>query len=126
LGLLAGFLFWENFTKMAFQSLNEFYNEVEERKYRRTEGFYCVIPVYVLQNPDISAEAKILYGELSALINKYGYCYATNKYLAERLGRTTRTIQYALSELKNKKLIRIEIEKDNTGTRRKIWLTIAD
>jgi DNA-binding transcriptional ArsR family regulator len=111
---------------MAFQSLNEFYKEVEERRYRRTEGFYCVIPIYILQNPNISAEAKILYGELSALVNKYGYCYATNEYLAKRLGKSASTIQYALRQLKKGKLIRIEVEKNKDGTRRKIWLTIAD
>jgi DNA-binding MarR family transcriptional regulator len=110
---------------MALQSLNEYFKEIKEKKYRRTEGFYCVIPVYIIQNPNLSAEAKILYGELSALVNKYGYCYATNKYLAERLGKTARSIQYTLNQLKKRKLIEIEVEKDKTGTRRKIWLTVA-
>jgi predicted HTH transcriptional regulator len=110
---------------MGFTPLNEWLREMMEKQYEREEGFFCIIPALVLQNQKLSDGAKILYGEISALVNKYGYCYATNKHLAERLNKTERTIRNLIRELKNAKLIKVEVEKNKEGTRRKIWISFA-
>lgn len=68
---------------------------------------------------DISDGAKILYGELSRLSTKEGYCFASNKYLGELVNKKERTIQKLLKELKESNLIKIYIESIN---QRKIYV----
>jgi uncharacterized phage protein (TIGR02220 family) len=46
-------------------------------------NFYAVIPAVILVNEDLSSNEKILYGIISSLTNKLGYCYATNKTLGD-------------------------------------------
>lgn len=68
---------------------------------------YLKIPNFVKNNKSISNSAKILYGDLVLLSHKNGYCYASNKFLAEGLNITTRSITRLLKELKDANLIEI-------------------
>lgn len=43
-------------------------------------GYYCVITGKILDDNELSSDEKILYGRISGLANKEGYCYATNNY----------------------------------------------
>lgn len=43
-------------------------------------GYYAVIPADVRYDDQIPANAKLLYGEISALIGADGFCYASNSY----------------------------------------------
>lgn len=49
---------------------------------RKKPSYYIRIPARVLNNEKLSTSAKMLYGEISVLCNKTGYCYAGNKYFA--------------------------------------------
>lgn len=106
---------------MAFQPLGEFNKEKFGEK-PRVAGYYCVVPHYILEDPKISSTAKLIYGEISSLANKFGYCYATNKHFCKLLGLKTNTIQKAIVQLKEAKYIRVEVSKKSDGTRRKIWI----
>lgn len=108
---------------MAFTHLNEWLKQ-EKEKWEKAprEGFFVVIPYYVIEDPKLPDKSKVLYGLISALANKEGYCYATNSYLADKLGCKERIVRYHLSILKRKKLIKVEVEKNSTGTWRKIWI----
>ena len=44
-------------------------------------SFDAVIPAYVRYDSNLSNNAKLLYGELRALTNAYGFCWATNEGL---------------------------------------------
>jgi uncharacterized phage protein (TIGR02220 family) len=46
-------------------------------------NFYAVIPSAILTNNNLSSNEKILYGVISSMTNKLGYCYATNNTLSE-------------------------------------------
>jgi len=65
---------------------------------------YIKIPDSVLDR-NISANAKILYSKLLLLSHKKGFSFASNKYLAELLKVSTRTITKLISELKKEDLI---------------------
>ena len=62
-------------------------------------NYYCVIPAHVRYNANLTNLAKLLYGEISALSNALGYCYATNSYFARLYGVSTRTITSAIAQL---------------------------
>lgn len=80
--------------------------------------YYIKIKDDILKQ-DISDGAKILYGELSRLSTKEGYCFASNKYLGELVNKKERTIQKLIKELKENNLIKIYIENIN---QRKIYV----
>ena len=62
-------------------------------------SFYAIVPAFVRYDTNITANAKLLYGELTALSNKYGYCFAKNKYFADIYNVDVRTIRRWISEL---------------------------
>ena len=62
-------------------------------------GYYAVIPSTVRYDSRLSANAKLLYGEITSLCNEFGYCYATNTYFAELYGVTKVSISKWINQL---------------------------
>lgn len=62
-------------------------------------GYYAVIPLTVLEDHRLRANAKLLYAEISSLARKDGVCRATNAYLAKRLAIAKRSIESLIREL---------------------------
>ena len=85
-------------------------------------NYYAIIPACVRYNDNIPANAKLLYGEITALCNKKGFCYASNKYFAKLYGVANNTASSWVSSLVNEGFIRIHVDQDD-GNKRKIWLT---
>jgi hypothetical protein len=85
-------------------------------------NYYAVIPASVRYCKDLIPSAKLLYGEISALCNKEGYCWAGNKYFEELYEVDETTIQRWLKSLKDLGFITVEIEKKGMITKRKIWM----
>lgn len=76
--------------------------------------YWAVIPSPVRYDKNLTPSEKLLYGEISSLTNKTGYCYAANAYFAELYGLTERTIRRMLADLQESGYIRIE---DGNGGR---------
>lgn len=74
-------------------------------------NFYAIIPAPVLNDPELSAGAKLLFGTISQLLNERGYCYAANAYLMERNNASRRTIIRWIDELHRRGHIRTVIER---------------
>lgn len=76
-------------------------------------NYYSVVPAEVKYNNELTESAKLIYGEISSLSNKIGYCFATNGYFAKLYKCTNRTIQNAISKLQEKGFIKVVIENRN-------------
>lgn len=86
-------------------------------------NYYAIIPADVRYDRDLSPNAKLLYGEITALSNAEGYCWATNNYFAELYDVTKRSIQGWISQLEKKSYIRVEVVSvGHNDSSRKIYL----
>lgn len=72
-------------------------------------GYYSIIPATILYNKELKANEKLLYAIITSLACKEGYCFATNKYLAEKLGVNPKTISIWISDLKDRNFIIVEL-----------------
>lgn len=79
---------------------------------KENPNYYAIIPANVRYS-DLKPNAKLLYGEITALSNKYGFCFASNKYFAELYNVNKNTVSSWLSDLKNYGFIVIKIERDS-------------
>lgn len=85
-------------------------------------SYYAIIPAFVRYSK-IEPNAKLLYGEITALCESEGYCFSTNEYFAELYDVKVRVVQNWLLSLKKIGAIKIDnpsnLDKDQ---QRKIWL----
>ena len=90
-------------------------------------GYYSIIPATVLYNKELKANEKLLYAIITSLANKEGYCFASNKYLAEKLDVNPKTISSWISDLKNRKFIIVELIRNENKqiVQRKIYINDA-
>lgn len=84
---------------------------------------FIKIPMKILSNYQLSAGSKILFAEIISLAKKDGYCYASNKYLANSLAVTPRIITNRIKELKDENLIEIEHPKSK---KRRLFIVNKD
>ena len=64
-------------------------------------GYWAVIPALIRYDDQICANAKLLYAEISSLINDAGFCWADNSYFARlyRVSeRSIRASEFSLEE----------------------------
>ena len=87
-------------------------------------GYYSIIPATILYNNELKANDKLLYAIITSLACKEGYCFATNKYLAEKLGVNHKTISSWISDLQKRKFIIVELirNENNQIVQRKIYI----
>ena len=63
------------------------------------KSYYAVIPAIVRYDSSIVPGAKLLYGEITALCNEKGYCWATNDYFSRLYSVSKRTISTWIKSL---------------------------
>ena len=62
-------------------------------------NYYAILTSEVRYNQKLTPNAKLLYAEITALINMNGECFASNNYFANLYGKTKTTISKWVSEL---------------------------
>jgi DnaD/phage-associated family protein len=78
---------------------------MEENK----RSYFAVVPANVRYDKELSANAKLLYGEITALCNEKGYCWATNEYFAKLYNVSKQAISTWIRKLKENGYINVEI-----------------
>ena len=79
-------------------------------------GYYAIIPANVRYDESLTPNAKLLYGEITALCNEKGYCWATNNYFAELYKVSKVSISKWIGNLKDSGYITVDMEQDS-GTK---------
>lgn len=62
-------------------------------------NYYAIIPANIRYDNRLKDKAKLLYGEIAALANKYGKCSASNKYFAKLYDVDISTISRLIKNL---------------------------
>ena len=86
-----------------------------------TPNFFAIIPASVRYDKKLKPNAKLLYGELTALANKEGFCWADNNYFSALYEVNHKTISRWISQLENSGYLKIE-HFPELGNKRKIFI----
>ena len=82
-------------------------------------SYWAVLPAAVRYDPEIPANAKLLYAEISSLTDARGYCWASNAYFERLYDLSERTIVRLIRALEKAGYIRI-LDAGGGSARRKI------
>lgn len=72
-------------------------------------NYYAIIPAYIRYNKELKFAERLMYGEITALSNKEGYCFASNRYFAELYGVSQSTISRWISHLAELGSLHVEV-----------------
>lgn len=68
-------------------------------------SYYAVIPANIRYDKKLSPNAKLLYGEITALCNEKGYCWASDSYFSDLYKVSKSTIQRWFKQLEDRSYI---------------------
>lgn len=87
------------------------------------KNYYAIIPANVRYDKRLSPLTRLIYGEITALSNEKGYCFATNAYFANLYSMSNVSISRCISELKEHNYIRVVYDiKEKNVDKRKIYI----
>lgn len=84
-------------------------------------SYYAILTADVRYDKSISANAKLLYAEITALSQKEGFAWASNQYFADLYGVDKDTVSRWVGQLSRAGYIKIEVDRE-AGNLRKIYL----
>lgn len=85
-------------------------------------SYYAVIPARVRYSTKLTANAKLLYGEITALCSEKGYCWASNKFLADLYDVSEKQVSLWIKQLSECGFIEVSLTKSQSGTLRKLYI----
>ena len=89
-------------------------------------SYFAIIPASVRYDNRLIPSAKLLYGEITALSNERGYCWASNDYFAQLYGVSKTTIKSWLKSLEdNGHINRIVKYKNGSKEIENRWINIS-
>ena len=80
------------------------------------KNYYAIIPAPVRYCKDLKANEKLMYGELTALSNDKGFCFASNEYFSNIYDVSKTSISKWISNLEKNGFIKIKMIYE-TGTK---------
>ena len=86
-------------------------------------SFYAVLPAYVRYEKRLKPAERLIFAEISALTNKFGYCTASNGYFADLYETRKETVSKWISHLSELGFLRLEMVYEGKQIKgRKIWI----
>lgn len=83
-----------------------------------TPNYYAIIPASVRYDDRLTPNAKLLYGEITALCSKEGFCWATSAYFAKLYGVHRQRVSEWIAQLEEAGHIKSEINPSKGNERR--------
>ncbi len=92
---------------------------------KKQPSYYAIIPATIRYDERLKYAERLFYGEITALIGKEGYCFASNNYFAKLYEVIPGTISRWISHLSKLGYIKVEIIRDNNNAiiERRIYIT---
>ena len=88
------------------------------------KNYFAVIPASVRYDKNLKPISKLLYGEITALCNEKGYCWASNGYFAELYEVSNDTISRAIKQLEECGHIKCVYDKtQQNNDKRRIFIS---
>lgn len=81
----------------------------------RKPGYLALIPAEVRYDTTLAPNAKLLYGEITALAGADGFCWASNEYFSRLYQMDKRTISRLIGQLQDLGHIQVEMVRKNGG-----------
>ena len=75
----------------------------------KQKNYYAIIPAPVRYCKKLKANEKLMFGELTALANEKGFCYASNDYFANLYDVSKTSVSKWISNLEKNKFIRLKM-----------------
>lgn len=72
-------------------------------------NYFAIIPANVRYDKELKANEKLLYGEISALTQKEGICWANNNYFATLYDVDVATVSRWIKHLANRGYITVDL-----------------
>ena len=87
-------------------------------------SYFAIITGPLLDNRALAANAKLLYASITSLTDSRGYCWASNKYLADRFGWGERTVTRLVAQLQEQGFIRtaMALNRETGQMERRIYI----
>jgi len=85
-------------------------------------NYYAIIPAEIRYDRQLSANEKLMYGEITALANNTGECWASNAYFSGLYNKDVRTITRWISHLEKLGFIdcKLQYKKDSKQVEKRI------
>jgi len=87
----------------------------QKERVPRFPGYTAVLPPRVRYDRELSATAKLLFCEIMAMTDTRGYCWATNRYLADLMQITKEHCSRTIAELGARGYVRTVVMKTEKG-----------
>ena len=86
---------------------------------------YVIISPAVMSAKDLTLTQKVVLGRITGLINKFGYCFATNGWLGKELGLSSVMLRKHIYKLIDLGYLRSEVDTGNNrhGSIRRLYPT---
>lgn len=89
-------------------------------------SYYSITPAVVRYDSDLKSNEKLLYGEITALSNKFGYCTASNGYFAPLYDVKKETVSRWISHLNEKGYIKVQVIRNDNKTVKQRRIYVSD
>lgn len=81
---------------------------------REHPSYYAILTADVRYDKRLKPAEKILFSEITALSNIYGYCYASNSYFCDLYGVSIASVKGWIANLKRCGYVSVEVIRDDS------------